>query len=191
MTPRHPRICADALPRLWLMTDERMGDALLPAIAALPRGAGIVFRHYSLARHERRVLFDRVRRAARRKRLMLMLAGPPGLARQWGADGFHGRHGGVWKSRLIHTAPAHDATELHVAIARGADLIFISPVHATRSHPGQKPLGRVGFALLARQSPRPVIALGGMSVRRARALDGLGVHGWAGIDELTPVRIRT
>ena len=37
-------------PRMWLMTDERLGDQLWDAIDRLPEGAaGILFRHYSLA----------------------------------------------------------------------------------------------------------------------------------------------
>ena len=36
--------CRQTLPRLWLMTDERVGDALIPAVERLPRGAGTVFR---------------------------------------------------------------------------------------------------------------------------------------------------
>lgn len=191
MTRRHPRFHPDQLPRLWLMTDERMGHALLPAIDALPCGAGIVFRHYALSLRERRTLFAKVRRIARRRGLMLVLAGPSTLARQWGAQGFHGSRGSNARDRLIHTAPAHDVAELRAATARGADLIFVSPVYSTRSHPGQKPLGRIRFALLARQSRRPVIALGGMTARRARALDAFGIHGWAGIDGLTPGKVRT
>ena len=54
------------------MTDERQGDALWSALERLPRGAGIVFRHYTLARRERRLLFDRVRRVARRRGLLLV-----------------------------------------------------------------------------------------------------------------------
>ena len=79
------------LPRLWLMTDERLGERLLSAVERLPRGAGIVFRHYSLPESERRALFDRVKGVARRRRLLLLLAGPDWQARAWGADGSHGR----------------------------------------------------------------------------------------------------
>ena len=45
------------------MTDERLGDGLLDAVARLPEGTGVVFRHYSLAESARRALFDRVRGA--------------------------------------------------------------------------------------------------------------------------------
>src|SRR3546814_8663864 len=72
MRRRHP-----ALPRLWLMTDERMGDDLLLAIGRLPKGkAGVVLRNYSLAAADRRALFDAARKIARRNRLVLLLGGP-------------------------------------------------------------------------------------------------------------------
>jgi thiamine-phosphate pyrophosphorylase len=78
MSKRH-----SSLPRIWLMTDERLGDALFAAIQALPRGSGIVFRHYATPAVQRRQLFDQVRRLARTRRLMVILAGPPHQAQAW------------------------------------------------------------------------------------------------------------
>ena len=167
------------LPRLWLMTDERQGDRLLAAVGRLPpHRAGIVFRHYSLATAARRALFGRVRRIARRKRLLLLLAGPDATAHAWGADGSHGRGPG----RGLRSAPAHDLREIRAAERAGAAFLFLSPVHATRSHPGARALGPAGFARLARQTRLPVIALGGMDAVEARAIERLGAYGWAGID---------
>jgi thiamine-phosphate pyrophosphorylase len=171
------------LPRLWMMTDERQREGLWTAIDRLPRGAGIVFRHYSLGARERHDLFLRVRRLARRKRLLLVLAGPPRLALAWGADGYHGRaehprHAGP----LLRSAPVHDHKQMLAAERADADLVFVSPVHATRSHRGSLTLGVRGFAALARLSRVPVIALGGMDAARMRALAGAGAYGWAGID---------
>lgn len=159
------------LPRLWLMTDERLGDRLFDAIARLPDGAGIVFRHRSLGEAARRALFDRVRRAAPGP---VLLAGPVDLARAWGADGSHGRHEGAT------TAPAHNLAEIRAAEATAAALIFLSPVFPTRSHPGAATLGADGFAALAGQTRLPLIALGGMNATRAEMLSG--AYGWAGID---------
>ena len=162
------------LPRLWLMTDERLGDRLPEAVARLPEAAGIVFRHYSLAEADRRSLFDRVRRAGPGP---VILAGPAEQALAWGADGSHGRHRGAT------TAPAHDLAEIRAAEAAGAALIFLSPVFPTRSHPGAAVLGPEGFAALARQTSLPVVALGGMDAGRAATL--AGAYGWAGIDAWT------
>jgi len=162
------------LPRLWLMTDERQGESLWEALERLPRGAGIVFRHYGLPAVERRRLFARVRKVIRRKRLLLLGA----EMRFLGADGVHNGCGRA----AFRTASAHNHAELKAAERGGAALVFVSPVFATRSHPGGKPLGRVRFGLLARQARIPIIALGGMDSRRWRSLKALGAYGWAGID---------
>jgi thiamine-phosphate pyrophosphorylase len=165
------------VPRLWLMTDERQGDGLFGALDRLPPGrAGIVFRHYRSAEAERRRLFEEVRRLARRRRLMLLLAGPPEQARDWGADGSHGRGPGSG----FRSAPVHDLSEIRAAERDGTDLLFLSPVFATRSHPGARPLGPTRFNHLARRTRLPVIALGGMTAIRARRLRE--AYGWAGID---------
>ena len=151
-----------------------MGDALWPALARLPRGAGVIFRHYGVP--GRRALFERVRRIARARGLVLVLAGTPRAARGWRADGVHG---GAAGHARIRTMGAHNAKELVRAWQRGADCVLLSPVFATRSHAGAAGLGRVRFGLLARQSRVPVVALGGMDARRMR---GLAAYGWAGID---------
>ena len=161
-------------PRLWLMTDERQGEGLWSALERLPRGAGIVFRHYSLAAADRRALWERVRRIAARRGLLAVAAGPP----LPGARGTHNRFG-----RGLRTASAHNLRELRAAERAGAHLVFLSPVFATRSHPGRRALGPRRFALLAHQARVPVIALGGMDAQKARALGG--AYGWAAIDAWT------
>ena len=146
------------LPRLWLMTDERQGEGLWGSLERLPKGSGVVVRHYGLARAERRKLFERVRRVARRRRLLLL-------------DG--GRDNGL-------SASAHNLRELKAAERSGAAFVFLSPAFATRSHPGARPLGPIRFGLIAGQARVPVIALGGMDARKARRLPH--IYGWAGID---------
>lgn len=169
MRPRHP------LPRLWLMTDERQRDRMADAVARLPEDGGIVFRHYSLPEVARRNLFDAVRAAHPG---LLLLGGPAALAESWGADGSHGRGPG----RGLRSAPVHDHAELRAAERNGADLVFLSPAYPTRSHPGARALGLARFAWLARRTPLPVIALGGMNRERGRRLASFGAYGWAGID---------
>jgi thiamine-phosphate pyrophosphorylase len=165
------------LPRLWLMTDERMGDRLWDALERLPRGAGIVFRHYSLPPAERRRLFARVRKVVRRKGLVLLAGGGP-------LPGADGRHGGRGRGGL-RSAAAHNLGELKTAERQGVLLAFVSPVFRTLSHPGAPVLGRVRFGLLAHRTRIPVIALGGVDARRGSRLKVLGAYGWAGIDAWT------
>jgi thiamine-phosphate pyrophosphorylase len=163
------------LPRLWLMTDERQSDGLLGAVARLPEGAGIVFRHYSLREVARRDLFERVLAMVQGP---VLLAGPAEQALDWGADGSHGRGPG----RGLRSAPVHNQAEIRAAERNGAALLFLSTVFATSSHIGARPLGVARFAWLARRTPLPVIALGGMNALRGRRLASFGAYGWAGID---------
>ncbi|WP_375382121.1 thiamine phosphate synthase [uncultured Sphingomonas sp.] len=158
------------------MTDERLGDGLWVALAQLPRGAGVVFRHYATVPAERRRLLAAVARVCRARRLMLVVAGKP--IRDWPGHGripTHGRRGSL-------TWPAHDRREAIAAARAGALLVFVSPVFATRSHPGAVGLGPLRAAAIARGLPVMRIALGGMDAGRFRRVAGLGFDGWAAID---------
>ena len=81
-------------------------------------------------------------------------------------------------------AKAHNRTELVAARRCGARLVFVSPVFATRSHPGATVLGVVRFGLLTRRARVPVAALGGMTVQRFRRLRALSAVAWGAIDAL-------
>jgi thiamine-phosphate pyrophosphorylase len=164
------------------MTDERIGEGLWAAIEALPRGAGIVFRHHATDRAERRALFMRVALIARRKRLTLVRAGAAHLG-----PGEAGIHGDVRRFYPgLRTWPAHSRAQAIAAKRAGADIVFISPVYATRSHPGARALGPLQAAAVARGLGLKAIALGGMDARRFARVQRLGFHGWAAIDAWLP-----
>jgi thiamine-phosphate pyrophosphorylase len=76
----------------------------------------------------------------------------------------------------------HDAREIRQARIAGAEMLLLSPIFATRSHPQWRPLARMRAAALVRLANTRVIALGGMDERRFRLVRGLGFDGWAGID---------
>lgn len=176
MPHRHP-----ALPTIWLMTDERMGDTLWQALERLPRGSGVVFRHYSLPLAARRALFARVRRVAARRQLVLIRAGRDRLGAR--EQGMHGRdprrHPG------INSWPAHSRAEICAGLRAGADLIFVSPVFATRSHPGGRTLGRRGALAIKQGIAARFIALGGLTRSDQRWVTSAGFYGWAAIDAWT------
>jgi thiamine-phosphate pyrophosphorylase len=175
MPRRHP------LPKIWLMTDPRLGDDLLDAIRRLPFGSGVVFRHYELPEARRRALFMAVAKVCRQRAHLLLLAADERTAIRWGADGFHQRSSG--RTTMIHSATVHDRAELNSAKRQRADLIFVSPLFATASHPRQRPLGMLAFGRLAEKAKAmKVIALGGVNRRNAQMLNPRLVHGWAGID---------
>ena len=169
MTRRNP------LPALWLVTDARTDAVLDRAIARLPRGSGVIFRHWHLPPGARAARLEKVRRLCRRHGHVLELAG-----KGYGPPTPHRR-----------LATAHDLREIGRANRFGARTtgaaILLSPVYPTATHPGAKTLGRVKFLGLAKRARVPVIALGGMTARRFRSLPILRsskVHGWAAIDGL-------
>ena len=176
---RHPPL---ALPHLWLVSDERIDSQLPEALARLPRGSGFIFRHYSLAEGERRARFEKLARIARRHGHCTVVSGTPQEARRWGAAGAYGAPGQLARGpAVLRLATAHSLRELARANLGRADMVLLSPVFPTRSHPGARTLGPVRFRLLAARSRAPVIALGGMNAHRARAL---GVQKWAAIQAL-------
>jgi len=166
------------LPNVWIVSDARSDAALERAVCRLPRGSGLIFRHYHLPPAERRARFAALLRQARARGHMVALAGDVKAARAWGADAAYGpaallAHGPA----LPRLVTAHALADLRRA-AR-ADAVLLSPVFATRSHPGAATLGPLRFRLLAARSARPVIALGGMDAARARRL---GWPRWAAVD---------
>jgi thiamine-phosphate pyrophosphorylase len=172
------------LPVIWLISDARNDAVLERALAKLPRGSGFIYRHYHLPHAERLARFRVLRRAAQARGHVVILADSALTAREWGADGIYGSPRALWPRRagLLHLATAHNLAEIGLAARLGADAVLLSPVFPTRTHPGGAVLGAVRFRLLARQSPLPVIALGGMTPDRAR---GLRWERWAAIDGLS------
>ena len=163
------------LPALWLITDARTDGVLGRAIARLPRGSGVIFRHWHLPPGERAARLEKVRRLCRRHSHALEIAG-----KGYGPPAPHRR-----------LATAHNLREIGRANRFGARTagaaILLSPVYPTATHPGARALGRMKFLALAKRARRPVIALGGMTARRFRGLRGplsSKVHGWAAIDGL-------
>lgn len=171
------------LPLLWLLSDQRNDVGLERALATLPRGSGFVFRHYHLTAAARRDRYDALAGLARRCGHTVVLAGDIGLAAAWGADGVYGATHAIARLPGLRLGTVHTGDELQAANRARLDGVFLSPVFATRSHPGALPLGVQGFSVLAQQALMPVIALGGMTYARAReidwprwgAIDGLGL----------------
>ncbi|MEI6643407.1 MAG: thiamine phosphate synthase [Novosphingobium sp.] len=160
------------------MSDARNDHRLDAAIARLPRGSALVYRHYHLPPPERRARFEALRRRCALRGIAVITAGE---ARGWRGEGRYAAPHALGRSAGLRLATAHSLAEIGAAVRARASAVLLSPVFPTRSHPGAPVLGAVRFLLLARRSPLPVIALGGMTKRRAARLP---VWGWAAIDGL-------
>ena len=188
MPKRQPSLSKpSALPKIWLISDARNDARIEQALRRLPRGSGLVFRHYHLDHATRRARFDRLASIARAHGHVIALAGSAREARRWRADAAYGAPAKLGSGPpLLRLVTAHSLREIAQAHRARADAILLSPVFATRSHPGAPALGVVRLGLMIRGLGVPLIALGGMGHRRARPLMRLGIHGWAGIDAWAP-----
>lgn len=175
------------LARIWLVSDARNDGVIAAVLARLPRGAGLIFRHHHLPAGPRRARFRELARAARRHGHAVALAGSVREARRWAADAAYGPPARLARRApgcraVLRLATVHSWRELAAAQRVRADAVLLSPVFATRTHPGAATLGTVRFRLMASRALLPAIALGGMDARRARAI---GAVRWAAIDGLS------
>ena len=170
------------LPAIWLVSDARNDAALEQILRQLPRGSGLIFRHYHLAPKDRHSRFNALLRLARRRGHCVALSDAPVIARRWGASAAYGAPSQLARgAATIRLVTAHSLREIGAAHRARADAVLLSPVFATRSHPGARALGPAKFRLLAARALVPVIALGGMNARRARRI---GAARWAAVDGL-------
>ena len=170
-------------------TDRRRIANPEPVLRALPAGAAVIYRDYD---DPKRVWIARRYAAICKARgVLFLVAEDEALAQAIGADGVHWparmlrdffppASGGAG-ARLLVTAACHNAEDLALAHARGADLALLSPAFATPSHPDTEYLGPARFRALAAASPLPVLGLGGVDENNAALLAGRNVAGIAAI----------
>lgn len=172
------------LPRAFFLTDPDRTKNLIAVIANLPRGFGVIYRHFGAA--NRYVVGAQLARACRQRGLILLVSADPALAARIGADGVHwpeARLTGVRPRhpRFIETAAAHSRAAIARAHRFDMDAVIVSTVFPSRSPSAGKALGPLRFRLTARNAPLPVYALGGINAdTAARAMSGAA--GWAAID---------
>jgi thiamine-phosphate pyrophosphorylase len=174
------------IPRLWLLSDPLRLPDPMAAAARLPRGAAVV------ARGMAPQALPALARLCRQRGLRLLVAGDGRAALRLGA-GLHlperpipgllaflrARRPGALLSLAVHGRQG-----LFRGRALRADAALISPIFATQSHPGARPLGPHGWAWLARHAGRPAVALGGVNGRSQRRVPGraagFAAIGWLG-----------
>jgi thiamine-phosphate pyrophosphorylase len=163
-------------------------------MARLPAGSAVVYRAFGDPRAF--VVGQQLRRIAARRRLVFLVGQDAHLAARLKADGVH------LPERLMSLAaplrharpPWRISVAVHgrMALARaarlGVDAVVLSAVFASESPSAPPPLGPLRFAILARRTKAPIVALGGIDARRARRLIGTGVAGVAAVSAFAKPR---
>ena len=183
------------LPPLVLMTDEKRLPEPVLAIKNLPSGSAVIYRHYGLA--DREGFGRHLRQAAFEADVLFLVAGDHALAQSLEADGTHMPENLAFRlegsppferadgKKSFNTIAVHSHQALERAAASGVNAALLSPVFATKSHPGSEPLGATKANIWGAQSALPVYALGGISPSNALALKEGAFAGLAAIDALS------
>jgi thiamine-phosphate pyrophosphorylase len=185
--PAHARN-GRALPQAWFLTDPKRTPHPDHIAARLPKGFGVIFRHFGAT--DRFEAGRRLAKVCRTRRLVLLVSADPDLARALRADGLHwpeSRLHGVRARhpRWIETASSHAPGSISRSARLGIDAVILSAVFASSSVSAGQPRGPIRFRAIAVQSPLPVYALGGITAANAaQALSGAKrrAAGWAAID---------
>lgn len=181
------------LPLFAFMTDAGRTPDPAKTLRRLTPGTIVIFRHYDAP--DRTALGRRLATLARRLGLIFVVAGDRRLAHRLRADGLHLPDGMVRRRYRFApkgdpwpvSAAAHDGPGLRRAARAGVDLILLSPVFPTASHPGRPALGVRRLAALCCSTALPVLALGGVApvtLRRVRAAGAAGVAGIGALPHL-------
>ncbi|RXZ37021.1 thiamine phosphate synthase [Oxalobacteraceae bacterium CAVE-383] len=183
-----------SLPHLYLVTPEpgdSPADFLRQLEASLRHGIRLVqFRAKTMAPASYRALAIDVLACCRQYDALLLLNADPRLLDEVNADGVHldgarleacGNRPPAFGSGKLVGAACHSLAQLRQAEAIAADLVTLSPVLPTASHPGAATLGWEKLAELTAQTALPVYALGGMHADLLAQAQRHGAYGVAGI----------
>jgi thiamine-phosphate pyrophosphorylase len=185
------------LPDIMLITPEPPADAAFDAFLsrfqhALASGIKLVqLRAKTLDANAYVALAGEAAKLCREHGARLILNGPVDDPRVVDADGLHLDSAQLMACEkrtlppsLLLSAACHSHEQLLQAEHIGADLVTLSPVLPTTSHPGAPVLGWRRFAKLVSDVHVPVYALGGMTRDHSVTARGLGAHGIAAISAL-------
>jgi 8-oxo-dGTP diphosphatase len=182
-----PIFKALALPQTyWITNAAEMGvDNYLNALRnGLTRDAMIQVREKSMPLGELEIFARKVMEIARPLGSKVLINGDAALAQRIGADGVHLTAAQVLEIKQrpdvsLVGASAHNREEIEAAAALGCDFVVLGPLQATRSHPGVEGMGWLRFAEIARDSPIPVYAIGGLIPQDDTIAIRNGAHGLA------------
>ena len=187
------RLDQPSVPQFYVLTDQdRFDNPLVDTLEIfqrLPRGAGVIVRHRDSMQLE--ALTRAIVPHAHRLGLKVLLAGDVRLALKHHCDGVHlsqarARRGPLRISSLppefIISAAAHDGLSLRRAVGARAQVVMLSPVFATLSHPGANTLGLHRFNNMVAGQNQRIIALGGITTQNVKRLNlgaayGIGAIG--------------
>jgi thiamine-phosphate pyrophosphorylase len=177
-------------PPLLLVTDRRQAHLPLADVVRAALAAGcrwVSLREKDLSDDDQIALALTLLPIARRYGARLTLHGDAALAKACGADGVHlpaGSNAAAARTTLgpdkLIGLSLHTVTEAETIDPTIVDYAVAGPAFETPSKPGYGPeIGRKGLSEIARATPVPILAIGGLNVTRAAEVLAAGPAGIA------------
>ena len=159
------------LPPLLFLTDPERTPNPNRVASSLPRGSGVIYRHFGAA--DREQIAAELRATCSARGLVLLIAADPDLAVKVAADGVHWPEARLTESRTcthafqVQTASAHGRSAILAAAQAGMDAAIVSTVFPSRSPSARRAIGPARFRSMAQAAEIPVYGLGGLNAQNA------------------------
>lgn len=156
------------------MSDPSRGADPRSVAQRLPRGWGLVYRHFGA--NDRRAIAEQLVEIASQRSLILLISADPQLAHTIGADGVHWPESKAvnapkWRTAFsLMTASAHSRSGAEKLAAYGMDAVLRSAVFATLSQGSGRPIGAPAFCREAKRARLPYYGLGGVNAHNAHKI---------------------
>ena len=173
-------------------TDRKRCADLILAIRNLPKNSTVIFREYDLEIKEREEMARKIIKICREKNHKILIGKNLALARKLRADGVHFSDRDKLPVQIFNrknlprefilSFACHNFLSVLKSHQIKADIIFISPIFTTKSHPNVSPLGLAQLSKIIRMSKIPIFALGGVNKQNIRILQKVGAQGFGGVE---------
>ena len=169
------------------VTDPSRTRDTFSVVENLPRGSGVIYRHFEEGGRE--AIAKRLRQLTWRRGICLLIGNDPDLALRVKADGVHWTERNLasskyWRDRFsLMTGAAHSRRAIAIAGETGLDAALVSTVFASESASALRPIGPIKFRQFALTAPLPIYALGGVTAENAGRISGVaGIAAVSGIE---------
>jgi thiamine-phosphate pyrophosphorylase len=179
-----------SLPRLFFFTDPERISHPEDVVSLLPKGCGVIFRHFGDGHALQRARL--LRSLAEAEGLKLLIGDDLELMLEVNAHGLHLSEKNLSRARdlretypdILLTGARHRLEDLGKPDEDGLDGLFISPVFRSGSASAKDvtPLGLSGVRSFIDRSRLPLYGLGGINADNITSLIGSGLSGIGAIE---------
>jgi len=163
------------LPPVMFLTDETRTPNPLATVQRLPKGWGVLYRHFGGT--DSMTSGRELANCARQRGLFFSVSSDISLARKLGADGIHIPNSRLPNTRrsslgdFVITTSVHSPSELRRAIRFGVNSLFVSPIFESLSPSAGKSLNIFGLRGYIQKTNVDIFGLGGISASNCQRLN--------------------